>query len=74
MGDSPCQGVNKKGEQNKQQELVSTKYSVTKLFDEFLAKLKVCVKHCQEIRWIRHIQQTDFSSLSQDNLLSFGWE
>jgi hypothetical protein len=69
--DSPCQGVNKKGEQNKQRELVSTKYSVAKLCDEFIAKLKVCVKHCQEIRWIRRIQQTDFSHLPQDTLLIF---
>ena len=52
-------------------ELTTKRYSIAKLVDEFIRALNICIKHCQEIRWIRHIQQTDFARLPPDTLLIF---
>eukprot|EP00956_Cyclotella_meneghiniana_P028855 scaffold68305_cov22-Cyclotella_meneghiniana.AAC.1 len=69
--DMPRQGTNSKGEQNTQRELADERWTIERLVDEFKMMLEVCVKHCQEIRWIRHIQQTDFTRLPPNTLLIF---
>jgi hypothetical protein len=45
----PRSGLNKSGEQNTQRELTTEKWTIEKLVDEFVAKLEVCITHCQEI-------------------------
>jgi hypothetical protein len=67
----PRQGFNSKGEQNTQRELSSERWTIEKLVNEFERMLEICITHCQEIRWIRHIQQTDFSRLPKNTILIF---
>ena len=69
--DSIRSGVNSKGEQNKQRELSSEWWTIEQLVTKFKFKeqMKICLPHCQEIRWIRHILNTDFTRLPAGTLL-----
>jgi hypothetical protein len=61
--DVACSGTDKNGNQNTQCELTTEVWTIKKLVDEFVKQMEICIPHYQEIRWIRHIQNTDFSCL-----------
>jgi hypothetical protein len=60
-----------KGKDNKQKELTSKVMTVEELLDHFEKLLNICIPHVQEIRWMKHLQDTDFSKLSRDTILIF---
>ena len=68
--DSIRQGM-KNGSQNTQKELVEEDMTVKQLITMFIAQLKICIPHYQEICWMRHLQSTDFAQLEPDTLLIF---
>ncbi len=69
--DARRQGKTKKGKDNTQRELTSTIMTVAELLDSFEEKLKICITHIQEIRWMKFLQDTDFTKLSPGTILIF---
>lgn len=65
------QGKGKNGKDNTQQELTSKPMTVAQLIAHFKGLLGICIPHIQEIRWIKHLQDTDFSKMSLDTILIF---
>lgn len=68
--DARRQGM-KNGKNNTQRELQQTTLTVTDLVKKFKTQLEICIPHCQEIRWIRHMMDSDFTRLAQDTILIF---
>jgi sentrin-specific protease 1 len=65
------QGKAKSGKDNTQQELTSKVMTVAQLIDHFVKLLHICIPHIQEIRWIKHLQDTDFTKMSPGTILIF---
>jgi len=61
----------KNGKDNTQQELTSKVMTVAQLIDHFVKLLHICIPHIQEIRWIKHLQDTDFTKMSPGTILIF---
>ncbi len=59
------------GKDNTQRELTSKIMTVAELLDHFQQLLSKCIPLIQEIRWIKHLQDTDFSKMSPDTIIIF---
>eukprot|EP00986_Skeletonema_menzelii_P017430 scaffold19452_cov150-Skeletonema_menzelii.AAC.1 len=65
------QGKTKKGKNNTQRELQTKIMTVVELIDHFEELLEICIPHIQEIRWIKLLQDIDFTKMPPDTIIIF---